>query len=143
MEVRIFTAPRIRRELEDDRLSVLISEFRKYIKTGDPGQYFGRDYPYDRPDSVRRADLWHMHVHPNFNSGQNVNTATNHLKTWRLNGFQRDKRSDTCLIYCQGQLSSNNYLLLAFLKENAHTFASRVTALGVLVEEAEKFRKSY
>ncbi len=143
MAIKIFTTERIQRELTEPQLAQLLEEFEHYLVTGDSSGYFGRDYPFERPPSAVDAGLEHLHVHPNFIKGLPVTPLTNNLKTWRIKGRAHDRRSDTFLIYCQGLRSPDNFMLIAFLKENAHKIVNSVTALGLLSDIAEAFRRKY
>lgn len=144
MAIKIFTTPRLSTDLPEEKVTQLIIEFRTYIETGRYRPHFGRDYLFERPASAVEAELWHMHVHPNFIAGTPVTNQTNLLKTWRLHSKnQRDMASDTWLIYCQGLHDADNFLLLAFWKDNAHLRANKTTLVGMLADEANKFRKTY
>lgn len=143
MALRIFSSPRIKTDLPEDKLVLLIQNFMAYKGKADCGPFFGRDWPLLRPASVVDAELAHAHVHPNFLKGMPVDYLTNKLKTWSLRGRQHDKKSNTWLIYCQGTRSPENYLLVAFFVDHAHERANRITFMATLAEEAEKWRRMY
>lgn len=144
MAIKIHTAERISKVLTEDQLNLLIQEFTKYWETGKFRPYFGRDYPFDYPNSALEAELSHIHVHPNILSGAPVNASNNLLKRWRLNSSdQRHVTSDTWLIYCQGQKDWDNVLFVAFWKERAHEYGNKTTLVGMLADEAIEFRKRF
>ena len=141
--MKIFTTERIARHLDSEQLSRLVIEFKKYQNSSEAGEYFGRDASLDRPQSAKFAELQHIHTHPNFLTGLPVNMQTNQLRTWRIHGRQYDKRSDSWLIYCHGVRMQDNILLLAFLKDDAHSRANQVSFIGQLADEAEAWRAKY
>jgi mRNA interferase YafO len=142
MDIKIFTSDRLTDDLSASEIKNLVDEFRQYKKTS-ISTIFGRDVPYDRPHSAKSAELQHLHVHPNFLLGKPINKFTNELKTWRLLSAPISRTSDTHLIYCQGERNKNEYLLIAFIKINAHSFANITSAIGVLADKAENFRKKH
>lgn len=143
MAVKIFTTQRLAQELSEDLMRQLVKEFRQYKETGTPTQNFGRDFPYDRPYSAKSVNLQHVHVHPNFLIGKEVNALTNTLRTWRLRSVQVSRTSDTHLIYCQGEHNPNAYLLISFVKSNAHEFANITSAIGALADIAADFQRKH
>ena len=70
-----------------------------------------------------------MHVHMNF-------------EEFPLRLAQYDRTSDTFLVYCQGRVNPENYLLIEFL-ENAHARSKKITFIAELAETAEAFRASF
>lgn len=131
MTIRVFVHERLKRVCPDQMLSKLIDDFKSYKATGKLPDLFGRDVPYNFPFSVREAELQHIHV----------KDATS--KNWHVQRISFNKTSDTALIYCQGAIHSNCYLLITVL-ENAHqTYRSMPLYLVELGDVAEKFRESF
>lgn len=131
MTVRVFVHERLKRSCPEHMLSKLIDDFKIYKTTGKLPDLFGRDVPYNFPFSVREAGLQHIHV------------KDAKAKNWHIQKISFNKTSDTALIYCQGAIQSNCYLLIAVL-ENAHqTYRSMPLYLAELGDVAEKFRESF
>jgi mRNA interferase YafO len=141
MDIRIFTHKALRiAEQERGRLGELeqlVREFGEYKRTGQPGQIFGRDEPYDRPSSVLAAEVKHVHLRD----------EKSHPNWLRIVQFRRT--SDSCLVYCQGEHSKDNYLIMAVLRYNpvsglgAHDRTKKTTFMLELADIAEGFRKIF
>ncbi|MEN9867918.1 MAG: hypothetical protein RL748_3508 [Pseudomonadota bacterium] len=141
MAIKIFTHKALR-IAEQERgkigeLNQLVSEFAEYKRTGDPGQIFGRDELYHRPAAALAAELKHVHLRD----------ETSHPGWLRVVQFRRT--SDSCLVYCQGEHSKENFLIMAVLrfdpvsKIGAHQRANKTTFMLELAEIAEGFRRIY
>lgn len=131
MSVRVFVHERLKRTSPSHVLSKLIDDFKIYKATGKLPELFGRDVPYDFPFAVKEAGLQHIHV----------KDATS--KNWTIQKISFSKTSDTALIYCQGAIHSDCFLLIAIL-ENAHqTYRTMPLYLLELADIAEKFRESF
>ncbi len=128
MAIKIYTSRMIREDHPEERIISLVTEFRNYKEKGILPDTFGRDYPYHRPSAAVNADLRHIHLNP--------------MANWNLRVIQHKRSSDTCLVYCSGWHSGDNYLLIAILS-NAHERAQKITFMMELAEIAEGFRKKY
>lgn len=141
MAIKIFTHKLLRMAEEEkgrlDELDALVREFKEYKQTGSLPKIFGRDALYERPPSIVDAELRHVHL-----LDETVK------KPW-LRILQYTRTSDSCLVYCQGTHSSDNYLLIALLRYNpltkigVHARTRKTTFLLELAEIAEGFRKVY
>lgn len=96
--------------------STLKSEFERYIVSDrlEIPVIFGRDAPYTQPSQALDACLMHIHVR--------IPPAK-----FRPNTPQRDRvcrtgrpGEDAALVYAQGELYEDRYLILAFLWPDAH-----------------------
>ena len=133
MAVRVFTSKLLRGKFGNVAANALREEFLAYKMTGVVPQKYGRDAPYRDPESANAVKLRHMHL-------EDV-THVAHRK-WVLNTVQFDRVSDTCLVYCRGEKSNDNYLLITVLT-NAHVRARKVTFMMELAELAEGFQRIY
>lgn len=143
MAIRVFTTARLGNDLTAAQIKEIASEFRQLKEKKAKPAMFGRDATFNRPSSVVFAGVKHVHVHPNFLTGQPINGFSNLLRTWNLKATQMQQTSDTWLIYCQGSHNPDNYLLIAFWKDKAHDMAKSTTRMAILAEEAERFRKDH
>lgn len=132
MAIKVFTSKLLRKNLSAESVSEICADFKEYKLTGIAPKKFGRDAPYDRPPSAKEAELWHMHL-------QEANGSNNR---WYLRVIQHDRVSDTCLVYCQGEKSKDNYLLITILT-NVHIRQNKTTFMMELAEIAEGFKKLY
>lgn len=132
MGIRIFTTNFLQNQLPTEELEDLVRNFRTYKNTGDPGEHFGPDYPYQKPPSVVSADLWHVHIP---DAGK---------KKFNLRMTQFRRGSDTALVYCHGFFKEDHILLLGILS-NAHDayYHKRNSWYVPFIEMAEKFRSKY
>lgn len=63
--IRVFKTDLIRKQLEPEELSCLEDDFRHYKANGVLPDLFGRDVPYNHPNtlpSVKAEELWHIHL---------------------------------------------------------------------------------
>lgn len=110
-------------------IDALIRDFRRYVETGIPADYFGRDVPYVEPAAAFKAKLMHIHL--------------------RMPGKfperrpQNDRTSDTALVYVRGELEENQYCLLAIFHPGAHKKARDVKVMQWLARLAQEFRDEH
>lgn len=131
MEVKVFLSASFKESCPEEKLSTLVEMFREYKKTGVPHAAFGRDTTYDFPSTVKQAGMSHIHVKDSTS------------KNWNLKRISYDRTSDTALIYCEGFIYRNYFLLLGFL-ENAHSaYIRKPQYLLDLAEIAEQFRTKF
>jgi len=131
MSVRVFTCAEFRNNLDEATAQNIVKIFKEYKTTGIIPKNFGRDVAYDLVKSIQATGLRHIHVRDS--------TSTH----WNLRTVQFHKTSDTALVYCQGNLDKNTYLLIAFF-ENAHKIAREdMLYLMKLGDKAEEFRSKY
>lgn len=141
MAIRVFTHKALRIAEQDrgrsDELKQMVAEFSEYKRTGNPGKLFGRDEPYNRPAAAVTAELMHTHLRD----------ETSRPGWLRVAQFYRT--SDSCIVYCQGEHSKDNFLIIAVLrfdpttKIGAHERAKKITFMLQLAEIADGFRKIY
>lgn len=131
MDVKVFLSSHFKESCSEEKISLLVDRFREYKKTGVPHSSFGRDTTYDFPHTVKQAAMSHIHV------------KDPSSKNWSLKRITYDRTSNTALIYCEGFLNRNYYLLLGFI-ENAHeTYKLNPHYLLDLAEIAEQFRSKF
>ncbi len=131
MEIKVFLSSHFEASCPKDKLDALVKDFKHYKKTGIRPSDFGRDASYDRPFSVKEAELMHIHI------------KDQSSKNWHLRTLQFDMKSDTTLIYCSGFIDKNKYLLLGFLGNAHETYNSNPHYLPSLAEIAERFRSRF
>lgn len=124
MGVKVFTTQRIGTRVSASELSAIAKLFSQYKESGIAPGEFGRDTDFKDPHSAIVAKLMHIHVDDG---------------TFKMKAVQFGRTSDTFLIYCQGQVSKDNYLLIDFIA-NAHVRTRKITYMADLAEIAEKFR---
>ena len=131
--MRIFKSRIVRQTLSAEELAQLVSDFSRYKSTGIPADNFGRDVPYDHPNTLlilKVEDVYHLH-------------SADNEKPWSLMRTQYSKTSDIHLVYCQSALNSDCYLLMAVLQPNAHEQANDNSIMHNLGLMAEQFRQQY
>ena len=62
MDVRILIHKRLKESFDATQLAEITRAFRQYKECGERPANFGRDVPYDLPQSVADSDLWHIHL---------------------------------------------------------------------------------
>lgn len=132
-EVRVFFHKDLKERLTDAEQAALKADFKQYKETGVVPDTFGRDAPYNHPNSlpiVKAEKLSHIHL------GDPDNP-------WPLHIVQFNRKSDVHLVYCQGHTDENCYLLMAILSPNAHDLANNRTIMFNLGKMAERFRNRY
>lgn len=131
--IRVFEGSILKGQLTGTERTQLIADFRRYKVEGVLPQNFGRDVPYDHPGtlpSVRAEELRHLHL-----ASEGI--------PFPLNTIQFSRTSDTHLVYCQGALNAECYLLIAILSPNAHSLALDRDRMLKLARAAELFRNQY
>ncbi|HIF5637058.1 type II toxin-antitoxin system YafO family toxin [Vibrio parahaemolyticus] len=130
-DVKVFVSSGFRDSLDKSKLDLLVSQFKDYKKTGVPHESFGRDTTYDFPSQVKQAGMSHIHIRDPSS------------KRWHLKKLSYHKTSNTALIYCEGFLNKNYFLLLGFI-ENAHQLCKlKPLYLMELADVAERFREKF
>jgi mRNA interferase YafO len=130
-DVKVFVSSEFRESMKKEKIDLLITRFKSYKQTGIPHETFGRDTTYDFPDKVKKSGMFHIHI------------KDNSSKKWNLKKISFDRTSDTALIYCEGFLNRNYFLLLGFL-DNAHlTYSRNPLYLLELSDIADKFRERF
>jgi mRNA interferase YafO len=132
--IRVFKTDLIRKQLEPEELKCLEDDFRHYKANGVVPDLFGRDVPYNHPNTlplVKAEDLWHIHL---------VDTESGWPVTCRK---QDDKTSDDHLVYCPAYRTPNCFLLIAILSPHAHAQARKNQVMLNLATLAENFRMQF
>lgn len=111
--MRLYKSKIICEQLTKKELSSLEQDFRCYKSDQLLPNTFGRDERYDHPNTlpiVKAEAVRHIHLedpdHP-----------------WPVYLDQYNKTSDVHLVYCEGALANECYLLMAILAPNAHEMA--------------------
>jgi mRNA interferase YafO len=131
--VRIFKSRIIRQQFSDEELSGLADDFKHYKSGHGIPDRFGRDELYDHSHTlpiVKAEEVRHIHL---------ADAET----VWSPRKIQYNKTSDSHLVYCQGALDHDCYLLMVFLAPEAHRKARDNNWMFKLGAMAEQFRKSY
>ncbi len=129
----MFKSSVIRQILSAEELDALIDDFKHYKLTNIIPDNFGRDAPFDHPNSmpiVLAEEIQHIHL----------GSEDKPLSTTKI---QFHKTSDYHLVYCQGALDNNCYLLMTILSPNAHEQAKSRNVMYKLGVMAEKFRSQF
>ena len=131
--IRVFKSSIIRQILTDTELDALVNDFKSYKLTGNTPELFGRDVPYDHPHTlpVILAEKVH-HIH-----------LGSEDKPLPLKKIQFYQTSDIHLVYCQGALNENCYLLMTILSPDGHEQAKSRDIMFKLGIMAEKFRNQF
>ncbi|BFM15447.1 type II toxin-antitoxin system mRNA interferase toxin YafO [Maricurvus nonylphenolicus] len=128
--MRIFKSRMIIQQLTEQELSGLVEDFRTYKTRRHLPDTFGRDELYDHPFTlpiIKSEEVRHIHL----TDGDNP---------WKPGKLQYNKTSDSHLIYCQGCIDSNNFLLMGILAPDAHKLARDNSIMFKLGKMAETFR---
>ena len=131
--IRVFKSSIIRQVLTDEELGALIDDFKSYKLTGNVPEHFGRDVLYDHPHTlpvILAEEVQHIHL----------GSEEKPLPVKKIQFYQT---SDIHLVYCQGALDENSYLLMTILSPNGHEqakFRDIMFKLGIM---AEKFRNQF
>lgn len=146
-EVKVF----IHQALEEERkvnsfLQSLIEDFKAY-KKGDFIPYFGRDAQYMTPNTVRDANILHIHIlHQSSKAFQRQQAAIgrgNPLEQFGLRCDMDRPEFDRALVYTTGYYNENYYYILDFFSKNAHELASSNSVMNELVKRAINFRNKF
>jgi len=124
---------------DDSQVKRIYREFKRYKENNNPGKLFGRDEPLDRPSSAKMAKLKHVHLLDSHDVESSMRKKG--VRAIRLMD-QFDLKSDAFLIYCQGYVDKNSYLLIDLLWLDAHAKANDLNRMIDYADEAERFYKS-
>ena len=131
--IRVFKSSIIRQIMTEEELEALINDFKSYKLTGTSPEHFGRDVAYDHPNTlpvVLAEEIRHIHL-------------GSEDKPLPLRKIQFYQTSDMHLVYCQGALNDNCYLLMTILSPDGHEQARSREIMFKLGVMAEKFRNKY
>lgn len=131
--IRVFKSSIIRQILTDTELDELVNDFKSYKLTGNAPDHFGRDVPYDHPHTlpvILAEEVHHIHL-------------ASEDKLLPLRKIQFYQTSDIHLVYCQGVLNENCYLLMTILSPDGHEQAKSREIMFKLGVMAEKFRNQF
>lgn len=131
--MRIFKGLIFRQQLSDLEQAALVQDFRNYKLTGNLPDTFGRDVPFDHPHTLLLAlqeRVFHLHL-------ASANAS------WKSETPQYSRTSDEHLIYCQGALEEDCFLLIAILSPDAHQQAKDNNVMHQLARTAELFRMKH
>lgn len=130
---RIFKSSVIRQILTDEELDALVDDFKSYKLTGNAPDHFGRDVPYDHPNTlpiILAEEVQHIHI-------------GSEDKPLPIKKIQFHRTSDIHLVYCQGALDESCYLLMTILSPDGHEQAKSRDIMYQLGIMAEKFRNKF
>lgn len=131
--IRVFKSSVIRKVLTEEELNALVDDFKSYKLTGNMPDNFGRDVPYDHPNTlpiILAEEVQHIHL-------------GSEDKPLPLKKVQFYKTSDIHLVYCQGASDGNCYLLMTILAPDGHAQAKSRDIMFKLGVMAEKFRNKF
>lgn len=99
--------------------------------------YFGRDAPYTQPQSALDAHLSHIHI--KLPPGAFKQGVAQYYRT-----CDRGKPSeDAALVYVQGELEEDSFLILAFFCPDAHGAARNPPVMRYLAQLAKSWRDTH
>ncbi len=127
--IRIFKSKLIRETIDESELTQLETDFRRYKQEGVLPDLFGRDVPYDHPNTLpilKQEEVKHLH-----------------LLEQPIRKLQFYRTSDSHLVYCGGFSNPDIYLFMALLRPDAHQQARQNEAMYQLGVMAQNFRKRY
>ncbi|SDZ53511.1 mRNA interferase YafO [Pseudomonas syringae] len=119
------------------RLSQKLAEdFKVYIDSsrGIVPKYMGRDAPYMQPIEAERAHLSHVHIR--LPPGEFRQDVAQYFRVCRK-GFPGE---DAALVYVQGFLEEDRFLLIALLWPDAHGMAQRRPLMRYFSQIASDWR---
>ncbi|WJV64334.1 type II toxin-antitoxin system YafO family toxin [Pectobacteriaceae bacterium C52] len=134
MSIRLFKSTLIRQQLSQQELDDLAADFLSYKKDGVLPETFGRDAPYDDDRTyplVKEERVAHLHL-----AGADAPFPT------FLRQFKRTS-DQAHLVYCQGAMDPDAYLLIIILKPEAHKMARNNNLMHNIGVMAETFRMKY
>ena len=122
----------------------IINAITVYKTSGMLPTYFGRDTLYDRPEEVKAAKMWHLHLEignnkfpaPYAPKGKNSPPPDQATLQWH-------RVSNSCLVYAQNEMSENCYSLLAVLHPYAHEDGRDYLQMTYLATLAKQFREEF
>jgi len=110
----------------------IVDKFKNYKTTSLVPSDFGRDGNFSEHNGCREHKVFHLHL--------KTEAAIKDRKWYSSNPYYRT--SNTHLIYCQGSVYLNRYLLIAILSPNAHELARKNDIMGRIADTAWKFRSA-
>lgn len=110
-------------------LNTFAAEFKEYKLNGNLSQNIGRDAPIDDSPAARTSELQHMHL-------AEIGSL------FRIRQDQYHRTSDRILVYCQGIINPDVYILLVILEPNGHK-RLRTSEIQGVADLAERLRKVY
>ena len=115
-------------------LKKIIEDFKAY-KNGAKTPAFGREAPFHNPKpATEQAELMHIHLLSD--------AQIKHLRVAKINASYR-KTSDSFLIYTSGFFNSNQFYIIDYIEEYAHTKTRDMDYMRWLITQAESFRKGH
>lgn len=135
MEVSVYTTQELENNLDRIELQRLISRFKLYKETGDPDDTFGRDVRFEYPQSAKES-LKHMHMSDSGKWGKRFDKPALIVR-------QFSRTSDKALVYSQGFMDENAYLLITIVNDGAHAKWRDRSFLSKLLDIAEEFREEF
>lgn len=132
MEIKVFVHKRLRETFDPELLAEIRARFLDYKANGTQPKTFGRDEKYDRPQSVKDSDLWHIHL----KDASSKNWGRPNIEVFNLT-------SNTALIYTRG-FKNPGYFLIISIIENAHQYYGGTEKyIRAMAEIARDFQKYY
>ena len=128
--MRIFKSRLILEQLTLDEIHALEIDLNNYKNGNGLPDIFGRDEYYDHPNTIpiiKMEKVRHIHLASSDNP-------------WSNHKMQYNKTSDSHLVYCQGAINDDCYLLMAILSPDAHNKAKDNNWMHKLGRMAERFR---
>lgn len=130
--IHVFKSAVIQKLLTPQDLDDLTKDFLHYKESNLYPDYFGRDVAYDHPHTptiILQEKVRHIHLAEQ--------------ASWPVRLIQFKRTSDRHLVYCQGAINSNCYLLITLLSPDAHSQAKISNVMRKIGEQAEIFRMKY
>lgn len=115
----------------------IASDFLAYMESRQTRTplYFGRDAPYTQPQAALNAHLSHIHIKlPPGRFRQDC------AQYYRVCDFKKP-HEDAALVYVQGELEEDHYLILAFFWPDAHEQARNNIVMRYLAHLAKEWRE--
>jgi mRNA interferase YafO len=114
----------------------IASDFLSYIESRQTRTpiYFGRDAPYTQPQAALNAHLCHIHI--KLPPGK---FRQDRAQYYRVCDFKKP-HEDAALVYVQGELEEDHYLILAFFWPDAHEQARNNIVMRYLSHLAKDWR---
>ncbi|TBW57392.1 type II toxin-antitoxin system YafO family toxin [Marinobacter halodurans] len=129
----VYKAKAIRELLTPEELNKLVEDFKQYKNEGTRPDTFGRDAAYNHPHSlpsIRHEEVQHIHLQ-------------DESSNWGIRTIQYHRTSDTHLVYCQGALNDDHFLLITILQPDAHNQAKNNDVMSAIASQAEVFRNKH
>lgn len=131
--IRVFKSSVIQNQLTKDELNQLTDDFKRYKATNILPKNFGRDVPYDHPNTLPILKIEQVqHIHLGSKD-----------KPLLFNRVQFRQTSDVHLVYCPSFNNDDIFLLMAILSPDAHEQTRSRDIMYKLGVMAESFRNKY